>query len=141
MGNVGVHRQPAAATIRIRFEMRIADFLEKDRRQMTSIPCAASAINISEVRHIVLKLWNEAVAAGGMVTPGLGTLVNSTRRNRASPVTVTDEHGVSTEYADSLRSLYEQRQPGNSGDLLDKGWKPNGILVRFLINGGACDVG
>lgn len=86
---------------------------------MTSIPRAAKRDKHLAKCEIVLKLWNESVAAGGMVTSGLGTLVKLDAPKSGIPVTVTDEHGVSKEYADSLRSLYEQLS-GNPGDELDR---------------------
>lgn len=66
-----------------------------------------------------MKLWNEAVAAGGMDTPGLGKLVKLDAPKYGTPVIVTDERGVTKEYDDSLRSLYEQLT-GRSGDELEK---------------------
>jgi len=84
-----------------------------------NIPRAAKRDKHGAKCALVMALWNEAVAAGGMVTPGLGKLVKIVAPPSGGPITVTDEHGVSKEYADTLRSLYEQLT-GASGDTLDK---------------------
>lgn len=86
---------------------------------MTPIPRAARRDKHLVKCEIVLSLWNEAVASGGMVTPGIGKLVKIDAPRGGFPITVIDEQGRSRDYDDSLRSLYEQLT-GNPGEMLEK---------------------
>lgn len=86
---------------------------------MTVLPRARRRDKHVAKCEIVMKLWNESVAAGGMVTPGLGLLIKLDAPRGGFPITVIDERGNVKEYDDSLRSMFEQLT-GKPGDELDR---------------------